>query len=44
MRPGDKVWVFDDFEEGMAYARQEGKPVLVDFTGYGCVNCRKMEA
>lgn len=36
--------VFDDFEEGMAYARQEGKPVLVDFTGYGCVNCRKMEA
>lgn len=36
--------VFNDFEEGMAYARQEGKPVLVDFTGYGCVNCRKMEA
>ena len=36
--------VYDDFEEGMAYARQEGKPVLVDFTGYGCVNCRKMEA
>ena len=28
----------------MAYARQHGKPVLVDFTGYGCVNCRKMEA
>ena len=36
--------VFYDFEEGMAYARQENKPVLVDFTGYGCVNCRKMEA
>ena len=36
--------VYDDFEEGMAYARQTGKPVLVDFTGYGCVNCRKMEA
>lgn len=36
--------VFDDFEEGMAYARQTGKPVLIDFTGYGCVNCRKMEA
>ena len=27
----------------MAYARQQGKPVMVDFTGYGCVNCRKME-
>ena len=36
--------VFDDFEEGMAYARQTGKPVIIDFTGYGCVNCRKMEA
>ena len=36
--------VFYDYEEGMAYARQTGKPVLVDFTGYGCVNCRKMEA
>jgi thiol:disulfide interchange protein DsbD len=28
----------------MAYARQTGKPVIIDFTGYGCVNCRKMEA
>jgi len=36
--------VFDDFEDGMAYAHLTGKPVLVDFTGYGCVNCRKMEA
>jgi thiol:disulfide interchange protein DsbD len=36
--------VFNDYEEGMAYARQEGKPVIIDFTGYGCVNCRKMEA
>lgn len=36
--------VFYDYEEGMAYARQEHKPVLLDFTGYGCVNCRKMEA
>jgi len=36
--------VFDDYEEGLAYARQENKPVLLDFTGYGCVNCRKMEA
>jgi thiol:disulfide interchange protein DsbD len=36
--------VFYDYEEGMAYARQTSKPVLIDFTGYGCVNCRKMEA
>ena len=36
--------VFNDFEEGLAYARQMNRPILVDFTGYGCVNCRKMEA
>ncbi len=36
--------VFNDYEEGMAFARQTGKPVILDFTGYGCVNCRKMEA
>jgi thiol:disulfide interchange protein DsbD len=35
---------FDDYESGMAYARQNNKPVVVDFTGFGCVNCRKMEA
>ena len=35
---------FHDFEAGMAAARLEGKPVMIDFTGYGCVNCRKMEA
>ena len=35
---------FTDYEAGMAAARAEGKPVLVDFTGFGCVNCRKMEA
>ena len=34
---------FRDYEAGMAYARQTGKPVVVDFTGHGCVNCRKME-
>lgn len=34
---------FDDYDLGMAYARQQGKPVMLDFTGYGCVNCRKME-
>ena len=36
--------VYHDYEEGLAYARQTGKPVIIDFTGYGCVNCRKMEA
>ena len=35
---------FNNYDEGMAYARTHGKPVLLDFTGYGCVNCRKMEA
>ena len=35
---------FTDYEQGMAAAKAEGKPVIVDFTGFGCVNCRKMEA
>jgi len=35
---------FDDYEAGMAYAARVGKPVMIDFSGYGCVNCRKMEA
>ncbi len=35
---------FDDYEQAMQFAAQKGKPVLVDFSGYGCVNCRKMEA
>ena len=34
---------FDDFDAGMDYAKRTGKPVMLDFTGYGCVNCRKME-
>ncbi len=34
---------FTDYEAGMAHARATGKPVLIDFTGFGCVNCRKME-
>lgn len=34
---------FNDFDSGMEYARQNHKPVMIDFTGYGCVNCRKME-
>ena len=35
---------FDDYESGMAYAKKVNKPVMIDFSGYGCVNCRKMEA
>ena len=35
---------FTDYDEGMAAAKAQGKPVLIDFTGFGCVNCRKMEA
>ena len=35
---------FDDYESGMAYAKKVNKPVMVDFSGFGCVNCRKMEA
>ena len=34
---------FTDFDEGMTYALETGRPVLLDFTGFGCVNCRKME-
>lgn len=34
---------FHDFEDGKAYAEKVGKPILLDFTGWGCVNCRKME-
>ncbi len=35
---------YKDYEQGMAAAAAEGKPVIIDFTGFGCVNCRKMEA
>ncbi len=34
---------FHDLEEGIAYAKENNKPILIDFTGYACVNCRKME-
>ena len=40
---GDGFKEYSDYDEGMAAARSEGKPVLLDFSGYGCVNCRKME-
>lgn len=35
---------FTDYEAGMQFAAQKGLPVVIDFTGFGCVNCRKMEA
>lgn len=35
---------YDDYESGMAYAKKVNKPVMIDFSGFGCVNCRKMEA
>ena len=34
---------FKDFEEGLAYAKEVNKPIMIDFTGHACVNCRKME-
>ena len=40
---GHEFVEYDDYDEGMKAAEREGKPVLIDFSGYGCVNCRKME-
>ncbi|MCR4030757.1 MULTISPECIES: protein-disulfide reductase DsbD family protein [Flavobacterium] len=37
------IITFHDYDKGMEYAKKQGKPVLLDFTGYACVNCRKME-
>ncbi|UFH35210.1 protein-disulfide reductase DsbD family protein [Flavobacterium acetivorans] len=37
------IIVFDDYEKGLAYAKTINKPIMLDFTGYACVNCRKME-
>jgi len=39
----NNITCFKDYEEGMAYATESNKPVMIDFTGYGCVNCRKTE-
>lgn len=41
---GEVHAMFDDYEMGMEYAKKVNKPVMIDFSGYGCVNCRKMEA
>ena len=38
-----QIVLFDDYEKGMAYATEVNKPVMLDFTGFACVNCRKME-
>lgn len=40
---GGRFQEFDDYEEGMKYAVENDRPVLIDFSGHGCVNCRKME-
>lgn len=40
---GGQFEEFDDYDEGMAFASRNHRPVLIDFSGYGCVNCRKME-
>ncbi|MCC8072416.1 MAG: thioredoxin family protein [Bacteroidales bacterium] len=40
---GNQFKQFSDYEEGMRYAAEHGRPVLMDFSGFGCVNCRKME-
>lgn len=37
------ILAFDDYDKGLAYAKKVGKPVMIDFTGWACVNCRKME-
>jgi thiol:disulfide interchange protein len=38
-----RIVVFDDYENGLAYAKSVNKPIMLDFTGHACVNCRKME-
>lgn len=37
------ILAFNDYDKGLAYAKKIGKPVMIDFTGWACVNCRKME-
>ncbi len=37
------ILAFNDYDKGLAYAKKVGKPVMLDFTGHACVNCRKME-
>lgn len=42
-RGPQNIWAFDDYDKAMAYAKKENKPLMLDFTGKACVNCRKME-
>ena len=39
----NNILAFNDYDKGLAYAKKVGKPVMLDFTGHACVNCRKME-
>lgn len=41
--PPHDILAFNDYEKGLAYAKKIGKPIMLDFTGWACVNCRKME-
>ena len=41
--PTENIMVFHDYEAGVEYAKKVNKPIMLDFTGWACVNCRKME-
>ncbi len=43
LMPPHDIMAFNDYDKGLAYAKKVGKPVMIDFTGHACVNCRKME-
>lgn len=43
LMPPHDIISFHDYDKGLAYAKKVGKPVMIDFTGHACVNCRKME-
>ena len=43
LMPPHDIVSFHDYDKGLAYAKKVGKPVMIDFTGHACVNCRKME-
>ncbi|GGD20699.1 protein-disulfide reductase DsbD family protein [Hyunsoonleella pacifica] len=43
LMPPHNILAFNDYHKGLAYAKKVGKPIMIDFTGHACVNCRKME-
>ena len=43
LMPPHNIIAFNDYDKGLAYAKQVNKPIMLDFTGHACVNCRKME-